>query len=103
MLKGARKMKFFWRGFVAGVLLTSIFCGVIFAAVYFRNREKGLFEYLEIQQPIEELREDYSGRDANDFLDNYSGVRDAADGAAAEFDQRLDEILQRFRDRLADR
>ena len=99
----ARALSNFKKGFIAGVLLTSIFWGVIFAAVYFRNREKGLFEYVEKQQAIEELREDYSGRDAIDFLDNYSGVRDAADGATADFDLRLDEILQRFRNRLADR
>ena len=99
----ARALSNFKKGFIAGVLLASIFWGVIFAAVYFRNREKELNEYVEMQQAIEELREDYSGRGAIDFLDNYSSVRDAADGATADFDLRLDEILQRFRNRLADR
>jgi hypothetical protein len=98
-----RTMSDFKKGFFACVLVSVILFGMGFAIFIFREREKELIEYVEIQQAIEELREDYSGRDANDFLDNYSGVRDAADGAAAEFDQRLDEILQRFRDRLADR
>ena len=97
------RMSGFKFGFIAGVLLTSVFWGVVFAAVYFRNREKELFEYVEMQQAIKDLREDYSSRDTYEFLDSYSSVRDAADGAAAEFDLRLDEILQRFRNRLADR
>jgi hypothetical protein len=96
-------MMFFFFLFVAGVLVSVILFGAVFAIFIFREREKGLFEYVEIQQAIEELREDYSGRDAIDFLDNYSGVRDASDGATADFDLRLDEILQRFRNRLADR
>ena len=88
--------------FIAGVLLASIFWGSVFTAVYFRNREKGLIGYVEMQQAIEELREDYGSRDTHEFLDHYSSIRDAADGAASEFNRRFDEILQRFRGRFAD-
>jgi len=68
----------------------------------FRGREKELIEYVERQEVIEGLREDYSARDFVEFLDDVPGVRRAADGTSSEFDKRIDEILQRFRDRFAD-
>jgi hypothetical protein len=97
-----RTLNNFKKGFIAGVLLTSVLWGVIFAAVYFRNREKELIEYVEKQQVIEKLREDYSNRDYGEFLDNVPAIRRAADGTASGFDRKLDEILQRFRNRSAD-
>jgi len=89
-------------GFVAGVLVSVFLFGAVFAVLIFRGREKELIEYVEKQQVIETLREDYSGRDFVEFLDDVPGVRRAADGTATEFDRKLDEILQRFRDRFAD-
>ena len=89
-------------GFVAGVLVSVFLFGAVFAVLIFRGREKELIEYVERQEVIEGLREDYSGRDFVEFLDDVTGVRRAADGTRSEFDQRIDEILQRFRDRFAD-
>jgi hypothetical protein len=92
----------FKKGFIAGVLVAAVFFGLVFAVLFFRGREKELIEYVEKQQVIEALRDDYSGRDFVEFLDEVPGVRRAADGTRSEFDQRIDEILQRFRDRFAD-
>jgi len=89
-------------GIVVGFLTAAIFCGVIAGLVYNRNKNKELLEYVELQQAIEELREDYTNRDPFKLLDDIPGVRGAADGASAEFDRKLDEILQRFRHRFAD-
>jgi hypothetical protein len=81
--------------------LQAFFLGVVFAAVYFRNREKELIDYAERRQIIEALREDYGNRDPVEFLDADAGVRNAADGARRDFDRKRDEIVQRFRDRFA--
>ena len=95
-------MNNFKLGFVAGVLVSVILFGAVFAVLFFREREKELIEYAERQEVIEALREDYGNRDFVEFLDEVPGVRRAADGTATEFDRKLDEILQRFRDRFAD-
>jgi len=92
----------FKKGFVAGVLVSVILFGAVFAVMFFRGREKELIEYVERQEAIEALREDYGGRDFVEFLDDVPGVRRAADETATEFDKRVDEILQRFRNRIAD-
>jgi len=93
-------------GLVIGFLTAVIIFMTIFGLVYIgnKNREKANYvrEYSELQQVIEELREDYINRDASEFLDAIPGVRTAADGARDEFERKLDEILQRFRSRLAD-
>ena len=95
--KVRRTVNNFKVGFVAGVLF-----GLVFAVLFFRGREKELIEYVEKQQVIESLREDYGSRDFVEFLDEVPGVRRAADGTSSEFDKRVDEILQRFRNRFAD-
>ena len=92
----------FKKGFVAGVLVLVILFGLVFAVLFFRGREKELIEYVEKREAIEALREDYDSRDFVEFLDEVPGVRRASDGANSEFDKRVDEILQRFRDRFAD-
>ena len=97
-----RTLNNFKKGFIAGVLTAAVFFGAIFAVLFFRGREKELIEYVEKQQVIESLQEDYNSRDFVEFLDDVPGVRRAADGTRSEFDQRIDEILQRFRDRFAD-
>ena len=86
-------------GFLSAVIIFSFIAGLIHA----QNKNKEVIKYVEIQQAIDELRKDYVYRDTFEFLDDYSSVRQAADGAANDFDRRLDEILQRFRNRLADR
>ena len=91
----------FAKGIIAGVLASVIVFGLIFAFWFFQRRDKELIEYAEKQIEIEALREDYVNRDPYEFLED-PGVRNAADGAAAEFERRRDEILQRFRNRIAD-
>jgi len=92
----------FKKGFVAGVLVLVILFGLVFAVLFFRGREKELIEYVEKREAIEALRDDYDSRDFVEFLDDVPGVRRAADGTSSEFDKRVDEILQRFRNRFAD-
>ena len=97
----------FGLGFLAGVLFAGIIFSVVAGFWYSRNREREIvnhvLEYAEKQIEIEALREDYQQRDAVEFLDDIPGVRGAADRAAAEFDRKRDEALQRFRNRIADR
>jgi len=94
-------MKTFWIGFVAGFVIVAIIFGIVAGFIYSRNKDREIVEYAEKQLEIEVLREDYSSRDPDEFFD-VPGVRGAADGAAVEFDRRIDEILQRFRNRFVD-
>ena len=95
-------MRVFGVGFLAGLLFAGVRFGFAFTAANSRNKDKELIEYVERQVEIEVLREDYGSRDFVEFLDDVPGVRRAADGAAGEFGERVDEILQRFRNRFAD-
>jgi hypothetical protein len=92
----------FGLGFIAGALVAIFVIGVITGLMYLRNRDRGLIEYAEKQIEIESLREDVINRDPVEFLE-IPGVRRAADGAAAEFERKRDEALQRFRSGLPDR
>jgi len=96
------KLTDFGKGFIAGVVLAVIIFGVIFTLMYFNKRDKELVDYAEKQMEIEALQEDYSNRDPAEFIDTMPGVRRAADGAAAEFQRKRDEAVQRFRSRNAD-
>ena len=91
----------FGKGFMAGVVIAAILFGIVVGFMYRHYKGKELIRYVEMQVEIQELREDYVSRDAVEFLD-LPGVRYAADGAAEEFNRKLDEILQRFRSRIAD-
>jgi len=92
-------MKAFGIGFIAGFIFVAIIFGCIAGFMYSRNRDRRIIEYAEKQIEIEALREDYSNRDPLEFLED-PGVRGVADGAAAEFDRKRDEALQRFRSGL---
>jgi len=96
------KLTDFGKGVIAGFALAVIIAGVVGGLVYFHNRDKELIEYAERQIEIEEMREDIINRDTADFLE-IPGVRQSADGAAAEFDRKRDEAVQRFRSGYADR
>jgi hypothetical protein len=89
-------------GLIIGFLTAAVISAVIFGALHYRNKNKEMLEYVEKQQAIEALREDYSNRDPNEFIDDIPGVRGAADGAAGEFERKRDEALQRFRNRTTD-
>ena len=94
-------MNDFLKGVVTGFLVSVIVFGVCIAFYFFHERDKELIEYAERQFEIEALREDYINRDPVEFLE-VPGVRGAVDGAAAEFERKRDEALQRFRNRFSD-
>jgi hypothetical protein len=92
----------FAKGTIAGFILAVIIFSSIAVVLYLRNKDKEKIEYVELQQEIEALREDVVNRDPAEFLE-IPDVRRAADGAAAEFDRKRDEALQRFRSGLVGR
>jgi len=92
----------FAMGIIIGFLAAGIIFGCIAGIMYTKQKNKELLEYAERQQAIEELREDYINLDPYEFIDAIPDVRGAVDGAAAEFERKRDEILQRFRNRIAD-
>jgi hypothetical protein len=94
-------MKVFWRGMItgAGIMLALVLVIAVFRS--FQNRDRQIYEYMEQQNEIQELREDYGNRDPYEFLDN-PGVRGAADNANAEFQRRREEAIQRIRGRYVD-
>jgi hypothetical protein len=94
-------LKVFWYGVLAGVLSAVLIIGVIWGFWFTNKRDKEIFEYAERQIEIEGLREDIINRPADVFLE-VPDVRRAADGAAAEFDRKRDEILERYRSRFID-
>ena len=89
-------------GIIVGFLVAGIIFGCIARIVFMKQKNKELTEYVERQQAIEELREDYLNLDPYEFIEAIPDVRGAVDGAAAEFERKRDEILQRFRNRIAD-
>jgi hypothetical protein len=95
------KLTDFAKGIIAGFVFAVIIFSIISALWFFNRRDKELIEYAEKQIELQELREDIINRDPVEFLE-VPGVRRAADGATAEFDRKRDEILERFRNRLAD-
>jgi hypothetical protein len=95
------KLTEFGKGLIAGVIGSVIIFGVMIAFHFLNKRDKELIEYAEKQIEIENLREDVINRDPVEFFE-VPGVRRSADGAAAEFERKRDEALQRFRSRIPD-
>jgi len=95
------KLTDFAKGIIIGFCVGVIIVGLTAALLNRHKKDKELIEYVEKQQAIEAMREDYVNRDPVEFLD-LPGVRGAADGAITDFERRRDEALQRFRDRLTD-
>ena len=92
----------FWKGLIIGVVASAIIFTFV-SVLYIRTRkEKEIIRYVEIQQQIEELREDYVNRDPVEFFDSIPGVRESADGAYSDFERKRDEALFRFRGGLVD-
>ena len=83
--------------FCAGIIVVGLAAGLLNR----HKKDKELIQYVEKQIEIEALREDIVNRDPVEFLE-VPDVRRAADGAAAEFDRKRDEILERFRNRSID-
>jgi hypothetical protein len=90
------KLTDFAKGIIAGVVGSAIVFGIFLAFSFFQKRDKELFEYVEKQQAIENLREDYVNRDPDEFLE-LPGVRGAVDGATVEFLRKRDKAVQRLR------
>ena len=95
------KLTDFWQGVIAGVVATAIIFSFVIWIVISNYKNKEILEYAEKQIEVERLRENYSGRSSDDFLE-IPDVRRAPDGASAEFERKRDEALQRFRSRIAD-
>jgi hypothetical protein len=88
----------FAKGVIIGFCFGIIIVGLAVGFINHRKNDRELIEYAEKQIEIQELREDIVNRDPVEFLED-PGVRGAADGAAIEFDRKLDEILRAFRQR----
>jgi hypothetical protein len=96
------KLTDFGKGIIAGAVgVLLLFC-IIFMLMYFNKRDRGLMEYVEKQMEIEAMREDVSNREPAEFVDTIPDVRRAADRAAADFERKRDEAVQRFRNRPID-
>ena len=96
------KLTDFAKGIIIGFCAGIIIVGLTAALLNRHKKDKELIEYVEKQQTIEAMREDYVNRDPVEFF-YIPGVRGAADGAITEFEHKRDEAVQRFRDRLIDR
>ena len=95
------KLTDFAKGIIIGFCVGIIIIGLTAALLNRHKKEREILEYVEKQQAIEAMREDYVNRDPYEFFE-VPGVRGAADGAIADFERKRDEAVQRFRDRLTD-
>ena len=84
-------------GFCVGLIVVGLAAGIV---TRLKKNEEAI-KYAEMQVELQKLREDYANRDPALLLED-PGIRRAADGAAAEFDRKRDEAVQRLRNRLAD-
>ena len=91
----------FGKGFLAGVIISAIVFGFVVGGIVHRVKVKEIAEYAEKQIELQALQEDIINSDAGEFFE-MPGVRGAADSAAAEFERKRDEAVQRFRHRLVD-
>jgi len=95
------KLTDFAKGIITGILCSVIVFGIFYAFRFFQKRDKEILEYVEKQQAIENLREDYVNRDPDEFLE-LPGVRGAVDGATVEFLRKRDKAVQRLRSGQSD-
>jgi hypothetical protein len=86
----------FVKGLITGFAAALIIFGLIAGLVYLHQRDRSFIEYVEKQLEIEELRKDINNLSADELLE-IPDVRGAADGAAAAFERKRDEAVQRFR------
>ncbi|GHV93334.1 hypothetical protein AGMMS50268_38370 [Spirochaetia bacterium] len=87
-------MNSFWKGVIAGAAVMLVLVMVIVGFRFFHERDRKIYEAMEKQHEIQEMREDYGNRDPYEFLDT-PGVRGAADNSVEQFQRQRDEILQR--------
>jgi hypothetical protein len=91
-----RRMKTFWKGVIIGSAGMLILVLLVLAFRFFYNRDRKVFEYMEVQNEIQTMQEDIGNRPPDEFLED-PGVRGAADNADAEFRRKRDEAIQRIR------
>jgi hypothetical protein len=94
-------MKMFLKGVITGVggMLALVLIIMVFR--FFHERDKKIYEYMEVQNEIQIMQEDIGNRPLDEFLED-PGVRGAADNADAEFRRKRDEAIQRIRGGHAD-
>jgi hypothetical protein len=85
----------FGKGVVTGISIALFLVFVVLAFRFFNERDRKIYEAMELQNEIQDLQKDYGNRDPVEFLDE-PGVRGAADSAVDGFRDRRDEILQRY-------
>ena len=96
------KLTDFAKGIIIGFCIGIIVVGLTAGLLNRHRKDKELIEYARKQEAIETMRTDYANRDPAEYLETVPDVRRAADGAAADFDRKRDEAVQRFRSGLAD-
>jgi hypothetical protein len=89
----------FGKGFISGFILTAILFGIAAGLMHRHYKDKEIIRYVEMQNEVQELREDYINRDPVEFLESIPGAWGAVDGASAEFLRKRDEALRAFRQR----
>ena len=92
----------FAKGMIIGFFVGIVVVGLTAALLNRHKKDRELIEYVEKQQAIETMREDYDNRVPYEFIETIPGVSGAVDGAAADFIRKRDEALQRLRYRHTD-
>jgi hypothetical protein len=94
-------MNNFWKGVITGAAGMLVLVLLVLAFRFFYNRDRKAIEYMEAQSEIQSMQEDINNRPLDMFLED-PGVRGAADNAAADFQRKRDEAVQRIRGGHAD-
>ncbi|GHU45518.1 hypothetical protein FACS1894190_17680 [Spirochaetia bacterium] len=92
----------FFKGVLCGFCITLLLVG-LFAGLYFSyQRDKQIIQNFEVQNELQIMRQDYSNRSADEFLNDNADVRTAADRAINEFERKRNEAMERIRSRRID-
>jgi hypothetical protein len=90
-------VKDFFKGVAVGVGVTVFLFGVGLFLKHLNDRDKKLFETMEVQIEAQKIIGDVSGRDPQQFVDELPGVRGAADSGVEYFNRKRDEAVERIR------
>jgi hypothetical protein len=100
-LERKRGMKTFWKGVITGAIGVLVLVLIVTVFRFFHERDRKIYEYMETQNELQDIREDISNRPPDEFLED-PGIRRAADNADTEFRRKRDEAVQRIRGGYAD-
>jgi flagellar biosynthesis/type III secretory pathway M-ring protein FliF/YscJ len=89
-------MNSFLKGVITGAAGVLVLVLLVLAFRFFYNRDRKIYEYMEAQHELQDMRENIGNRPPDEFLED-PGVRGAADNAAADFQRKRDEAVQRIR------